>query len=278
MTKKQERARARRRWEKRQVVLAQRDKRRRQYQRNAAIVAVVLLVAAGLGWLGTQLLASRAAQEAKASASAVPSATPSTSVSMPPGCTPPPESLGTGAVLTLPDAATANAATWVATLTTNCGDIVMELDGAKAPQAVASFIQLAEADYWLNSPCHRLVVSDPMTILQCGDPTGTGQGTPGYGFGVENAPTDGIYPRGSVAMARTSDPVEGNGGQFFLVDEETTLSDPDGYTIFGTVTQGLDIVDTIVREGVAGDGTSATDGTPTVPISILRVAVTEKKA
>ena len=259
MTKKQERARARRRWEKRQVVLAQRDKRRRQYQRNAAIVAVVLLVAAGLGWLGTQLLASRAAQEAKASASA----TPTASVSMPPGCTPPPESLGTGAVLTLPDPTTANAATWVATLTTNCGDIVMELHGAKAPAAVASFIQLAEADYWINSPCHRLVVSDPMTILQCGDPTGTGQGTPGYGFGVENAPTDGIYPRGSVAMARTSDPVEGNGGQFFLV---------------GTVTQGLDIVDTIVREGVAGDGTSATDGTPAVPISILRVAVTEKKA
>lgn len=276
MTKKQERARARRRWEKRQVVLAQRDKRRRQYQRNAAIVAVVLLLAAGLGWLGTQLLASRAADEAKAAAS--PSASPSTSVSMPAGCTTPPAPLGTGSTLTLPDAATANGATWEATLTTNCGDIVLDLDGAKAPQAVASFIQLARADYWLNSPCHRLVASTAMTILQCGDPTGTGQGTPGYGFGVENAPTNGVYPRGSIAMARTTDPTTGNGGQFFLVDQETTINDPNGYTIFGTVTQGLDIVDTIVREGVAGGGTSATDGTPLVPISILRVAVTEKKA
>ena len=115
-------------------------------------------------------------------------------------------------------------------------------------------------------------------MLQCGDPTGTGQGNPGYGFAVENAPKDGKYPRGTLAMARTSDPKKGNGGQFFLVYGDSTLPDPDGYTVFGTVTSGLDIVDKIAAAGVAPGGASATDGFPAAPISILRVAVTEKKA
>ena len=106
----------------------------------------------------------------------------------------------------------------------------------------------------------------------------TGQGTPGYGFAVENAPKDGKYPRGTVAMARTSDPKTGNGGQFFLVYGDTTLPDPDGYTVFGTVTKGLDIVDKVAAVGVAPNDTSENDGPPAAPISILRVAVTEKKA
>ena len=122
------------------------------------------------------------------------------------------------------------------------------------------------------------MTDESLKVLQCGDPTGTGQGNPGYGYAVENAPEDGIYPRGTVAMARTSDPKEGNGGQFFLVYGDSTLPDPDGYTVFGTVTSGLDIVDKIAAAGVAPGGTSPTDGFPAAPISILRVAVTEKKA
>ncbi|HYJ26479.1 MAG TPA: peptidylprolyl isomerase, partial [Nocardioides sp.] len=106
----------------------------------------------------------------------------------------------------------------------------------------------------------------------------TGQGTPGYGYAVENAPEDGKYPRGTLAMARTSDPKEGNGGQFFIVYGDSTLPDPDGYTVFGTVTSGLDIVDKIAAAGVAPGGSSPDDGFPAAPISILRVAVTEKKA
>ena len=119
------------------------------------------------------------------------------------GCEPPPTALGTGAQLTLPDKATAEGKTYVATITTNCGDIELTLDGTKAPQAVASFVELAKQDYWLNAPCHRLTTAETLKVLQCGDPTGTGQGTPGYGFGVENAPKDGAYPRGTLAMART---------------------------------------------------------------------------
>ena len=148
---------------------------------------------------------------------------------------------------------------------------------ATAPQAVASFVQLAEKGYWLNSPCHRLTTSASLKVLQCGDPTGSGQGGPGYGFGVENAPKDGVYPRGTLAMARTQDAKKGNGGQFFIVYGDSTLPDPDGYTVFGTVTSGLDIVDKVAAAGVAS-GSSADDGFPAAPISILRVAVTEKKA
>ena len=204
--------------------------------------------------------------------------TPTASQTTAAGCEQPPQPLGTAAKLELPDKATAKAATWTATLTTNCGDIVLDLDGAKAPQAVASFLQLARADYWLNSPCQRLGVGEGFKLLQCGDPTGTGQGNPGYGFGVENAPANGTYPRGTVAMARTQDPAKGNGGQFFLVNGDTKLPDATGYTIFGTITQGLDIVDKVAAAGVEPGGESETIGAPKAPISILRVAVTEKKA
>ena len=121
-------------------------------------------------------------------------------------------------------------------------------------------------------------VGEGFKLLQCGDPTGAGDGSPGYGFGVENAPKDGTYKRGQIAMARTSDPKTGNGGQFFIINGDTSLPDPDGYTVFGTVTKGLDIVDKIAAAGVQPGGESETIGAPAAPISILRVAVTEKKA
>ncbi|KNX39311.1 peptidylprolyl isomerase [Luteipulveratus halotolerans] len=173
-----------------------------------------------------------------------------------------------------PDKADAAGKTFVATVHTTCGDIVLELDGAKAPQTVASFRQLAEKAYWKDSPCHRLT-TDGIYVLQCGDPTGSGSGNPGYGYGIENAPADGAYPAGSLAMARTQDP-NSNGGQFFVVYEDSTI-DPStgGYSIFGHVTKGMDILAKIAKAGVSGGGA---DGPPAQPISILSVAVTEKKA
>ena len=166
-----------------------------------------------------------------------------------------------------PDPALAENTTWRATLTTNCGDITLELDGAAAPQTVASFIFLAREGYFDDSPCHRLTTSG-LFVLQCGDPTGKGTGSPGYGFGIENAPENGEYPTGTVAMARSADP-NSNGSQFFIVYDDTNLpTDGGGYTIFGRVTDGLDIVTAIADEGVDG---SAGDGAPKQPISILGV-------
>ena len=264
MTKEQERARARRRYERQQAAIARRAAERARRLRIAAVVGTVAVVVGLVAVLGTVF----------ASSEEDPAASPPTTAA---GCSIPPTALGTGAELSLPDKATVEGKTYVATLTTNCGDIELALDGEKAPQAVASFLQLARQNYWLNSPCHRLTTSPTLKVLQCGDPTGTGSGGPGYGFAVENAPKDGSYPRGTVAMARTADPEKGNGGQFFLVHGDSSLPDPNGYTVFGTVTSGLDIVDRIAARGVAAGG-SPDDGIPAAPISILRVAVTEKKA
>ena len=261
MTRKQERARARRRYEKRQHSLARRAEHREQLRVVGVMAGVVGLAVVVLAILG---FAFSTVQPAVATTLA--------------GCELPPASLGTGADLELPDAAAVEGRQYTATITTNCGDIVMDLDGEAAPQAVASFVQLAEQNYWVDAPCHRLTTQDTLQVLQCGDPTGTGQGNPGYGFAVENAPADGRYPRGTVAMARTADPENGNGGQFFIVYGDSELPDPDGYTVFGTVTAGLDIVDAEAAAGVAPGGSSPTDGTPAAPISILRVAVTEEKA
>jgi peptidyl-prolyl cis-trans isomerase B (cyclophilin B) len=272
VTKEQERARARRRWEKQQRTIAQREADRARRMRVAAVVGTVIAVVAVLAVLGSLF----ASEDAATPAADAPS--PSASASVAAGCEPPPSALGTGAQLELPDKRTAQGKTYVATLTTNCGDIEVTLDGEKAPQAVAAFTELAKQGYWINSPCHRLTAAETLKVLQCGDPTGTGQGDPGFGFGVENAPEDGRYPRGTLAMARTQDPEKGNGGQFFLVYGDSSLPDPDGYTVFGTVTSGLDIVDRIAEAGVAPGGSSPEDGFPAAPISILRVAVTEKKA
>jgi len=168
----------------------------------------------------------------------------------------------------VPDASLAEDAVWIARVITNCGEIVMELAGDKAPQTVSSFLFLAEENFWDDSPCHRLV-TEGIFVLQCGDPTGTGSGGPGYGYGVENAPADGIYPRGTLAMARTADP-NSNGSQFFIVYDETELPDPTGYSVFGTVVDGMDIVDRIAEQGVGGSlGPEAS----AQPISILDIAI-----
>ena len=252
-----DRARAKRRAEKRQATFERRAAERQRNRQVAAVVVAVLIVVGGL------VGASYAVKGNTAAPAAAPAATSSPSPSATPSVT-----------RTLPPKSLAAGKTFTATISTNRGPITVELDGTKAPQTVASFLQLAGDGYWANSPCHRLTTAG-IFVLQCGDPTGTGNGTPGYGFGIENAPKDGKYPTGTLAMARTSDP-NSNGGQFFIVYKDTELpTDGGGYTIFGHVTAGLDIVNTTAAAGVAG---GASDGAPAQPISIQKVVVTEKKA
>lgn len=159
--------------------------------------------------------------------------------------------------------------TLTATLQTTCGPVEIELTGSAAPQTVSSFVFLAEQGYWNDSPCHR-VTTDGIYVLQCGDPTGTGRGGPGYTFGIESAPDTGFYPRGTIAMARAQAP-DSNGGQFFIVHGDTMLPvEGGGYTIFGRVTEGMDIIDQVAQAGVDGGGA---DGIPAQPISITEVEV-----
>jgi peptidyl-prolyl cis-trans isomerase B (cyclophilin B) len=187
-------------------------------------------------------------------------------------CEKPPAPATGAQQLKLPAKKTAAGKTFTAVLHTTCGDVTLKLYGAKAPQTVASFLQLAKG-YWDDSPCHRLTTQG-IYVLQCGDPTGTGTGSPGYGFGIENAPTDGDYPAGTVAMARGQSP-DSNGGQFFIVYRDTKLpTDSGGYSVFGKVTGGMDVINAVAK---AGTNSSTGDGAPTQPISILKVTVTEKK-
>ena len=173
-----------------------------------------------------------------------------------------------------PPASLSEDTTWEAVIHTTCGDIRVELDGKAAPQTVASFIHLARDDYWDDGPCHRLTTApSSIYVLQCGDPTGPGTVQPPYGFGIENAPADGNYPRGTLAMARGNDP-NSNGGQFFLVYKDTQLpSTTGGYSIFGKVTEGMQIVDAIAAQGGQDNGS---DAPPSQPISILSVEVNKK--
>ena len=153
------------------------------------------------------------------------------------------------------------------TFDTNCGDIVVTTVGAKAPITITQLATLARGGYFNNSLCHRLTTQG-LYVLQCGDPTATGTGGPSFTYGDENLPAATLnnYPAGTVAMANSGPGT--NGSQFFLVFADTTLG--ANYTIWGTITQGLEIVKAIAKAGVKGGGA---DGTPKQTIAIERVTV-----
>lgn len=137
------------------------------------------------------------------------------------------------------------------TLVTNCGNIVIRTDGIKAPVTITALTTLAKAGYFNATLCHRLTTSG-LYVLQCGDPTATGTGGPGFTFRDENLPkvANNNYPAGTVAMANSGPST--NGSQFFLVFADTTLA--PSYTIWGTITSGLDIVKAIAAAGIKDGG------------------------
>ncbi len=127
--------------------------------------------------------------------------------------------------------------TYAATLETNHGRIVLDLDPTHAPLAVNNFVFLASEGFYNGVTFHRVV---PGFVIQGGDPTGTGRGGPGYRFRDElEGPGD--YRRGTVAMANAGPNT--NGSQFFICLDDVRL--PHQYTIFGKVVDGLDAVDAI---------------------------------
>lgn len=185
------------------------------------------------------------------------------------GCSPPGSFRGPGATFSAapaPPATPPALALW--TLATNCGFILIELDAAAAPATTASLDFLSEQGYYDETFCHRLTTTG-IFVLQCGDPSATGTGGPGYQLAEENLPPAGErnYPAGTVAMARSAQPGS-TGSQFFLVYDDTTLN-PD-YTIVGRVVQGLETLQAIAAAGVEGGGT---DGFPTQPVFITKARV-----
>lgn len=163
-------------------------------------------------------------------------------------------------------------ATVEAGIVTDRGSIGLNLANGKAPCTVNNFASLASQGFFDGTQCHRLTTGD-LAALQCGDPSSSGTGGPGYRFPNEY-PTNQyrlsdpalrqpvVYPRGTVAMANSGPGT--NGSQFFLVYEDSLL--PPTYTVFGTVDKtGLATLDAIADGGVA-DGSD--DGEPATPVTI----------
>ncbi len=156
-------------------------------------------------------------------------------------------------------------ASYQASINTNLGKITFNLLNSKATCTANSFVHLAEAGYFDNTQCHRMVTSG-IYVLQCGDPYATatakldcsstskiGTGTPGYEFASENL-TKATYPAGTVAMANEGS-AGTNGSQFFIVYKDSTsglnASSGPSYTPFATVSSGLDIVQNVAKKGYA---------------------------
>lgn len=174
-----------------------------------------------------------------------------------------------------------------AILKTSAGAIRINLDAEHAPCTVNSFLSLAEQDFFDDTSCHRLTTQG-IYVLQCGDPTGTGSGGPGYSFADElldddpriqpcqeqdtqQGPTDVCtYGPGTVAMANAGP--DTNGSQFFLVYDNSPL--PAAYTVFGRMdAAGLKVVQKVADAGIGTPGMGPDDGAPKTEVKITDVSV-----
>ena len=158
--------------------------------------------------------------------------------------------------------------TYTVEVTTNLGSYTAVLDPAKAPGTVNNFVNLARYKYFDGTVCHRAI---PGFMVQCGDPTATGTGGPGYKF-ADELPAAGEYQIGSLAMANSGP--DTNGSQFFLITGDQGVSLPPNYTLFGQVTEGLD--NTVLALDAAGNDDPSSNGVPPkTEIKIVSVTVTE---
>jgi peptidyl-prolyl cis-trans isomerase B (cyclophilin B) len=152
------------------------------------------------------------------------------------------------------------------TMTTSIGELDVTLDADKTPCTVSSFVSLAKQGFFDNTPCHRLTTVN-IFVLQCGDPSGTGTGGPGYTIPDELSGKE-TYGPGTLAMANTGQPDTG-GSQFFIVYKDTPL--PPSYTVFGQLdAAGVKLVQKMAKQGTDnafGQG----DGHPTVTVTLDKV-------
>lgn len=174
----------------------------------------------------------------------------------------------------VPSSSFAENKTWTGTLTLNSIPLAISLDGAAAPQAVSSFLASVTTGYYTGKTCHRLVSSATAGLIQCGSVDGTGASDPSYSFGpIENPGVGGIYPTGTIAMARAGGDAYSQGRQFFIVTQDATLPDDaaGGYTIIGQVTSGLDALQAQITNAGTSDGSA--DGAPLIPTTITSLTI-----
>ncbi|MGQ0837453.1 peptidylprolyl isomerase [Actinokineospora sp.] len=155
-----------------------------------------------------------------------------------------------------------------ATIRFAAGAVEITLDRALAPCTVNSFVSLAKQDYFDDTGCHRLTTNAGLQVLQCGDPTGTGTGGPGYSFEDEVFP-ELKYGRGMLAMANAGKGT--NGSQFFVVYGDAEI--PPNYTVFGTLdADDMTTIDKIAKAGTTSQNGPG-DGEPANPVKITDVTI-----
>lgn len=152
---------------------------------------------------------------------------------------------------------------YTAVVTTNLGVVEIALDQAKAPGTVNSFVYLARNNYFNDTTCHRIIQE---FVAQCGDPTATGTGGPGYAT-TDELPEAGEYQLGSIAMANSGPDTQGS--QFFIISGPNGVALPPAYSLFGQISdEGLDIVTQMNARGSLDSS-----GVPIAPIDLIDVHI-----
>jgi peptidyl-prolyl cis-trans isomerase B (cyclophilin B) len=256
---------------------------RRKLIPQAAVLATALLVAgcgkssgssAGEPPVPVDTSAATPAAVPTATASQTPSASAS------PGtvnCTYVPDLGGNAArKAALPPATAENTRPYYVTMVTNHGTIQLELDAAGAPCTVNSFVSLIKQGFYDNTPCHRLldvtVGSAADAVLQCGDPSGTGTGGPGYRFADENL-TGAKYSKSVLAMANAGPNT--NGSQFFMMFKDSAF--PPNYTPFGHITSGVEVIVDIAKGGTEVNPSTGANDVPKTKTTLVKVTVSTTK-
>ena len=265
--KDRQRAAARARLEKEMAERAAAAKKRRQ-TRAIVLSAVAVVVLAGAAVIVVRALSS---DDKKTTASGQPAGTVA--------CTWTPMDASSGAKVVdvgTPPVNAPNTGTDTLTIDSNVGTMTATVDKTKAPCTAAAFTYLSSKKFWDGTKCHRLTTAG-IKVLQCGDPTAKGKGYrqtdgtggPSFRYAEENLPTGKTvtYPAGTIAMAKTSQP-SSTGSQFFIVYEDIPATSlPAEYTVLGTLTKGLDLVQKAAKAGSDNAGGQG-DGHPKTEVDI----------
>jgi cyclophilin family peptidyl-prolyl cis-trans isomerase len=250
---------------------AERDAQRRQRQRILGTVGIVIAVVL-VGALGVFAFGGKGSDQASASPSVGPSASPS---EVPVACNAkaPKDAGKKKPTFKKPPPPTIDPSkSYVATMETSCGTIVIDLDAKHAPIGVNSFVFLARKGFYDGLTFHRIVKG---FVIQGGDPKGDGTGGPGYQFAIETSPKVTFDSTGILAYANSGP--DTNGSQFFITLGPTPQLNPTAqasYTIFGKVTRGLDVVNTIGNiPGTSNPGIPGENSVPTQTVYIDSVTI-----